>query len=82
MRSQTNRSNKGGRDRAKPLFSFEDYPNETISKDDVINIMVGDTQRIQVYANRGFQIAQDIPVEVWSAYEELVRRGFTSHLIE
>lgn len=65
-----------------PQFSFEEYPNEIISKNDVINIMVGDTQRIRVYAERGFQIHQEIPAEVWSAYEELIRRGFTSHLIE
>lgn len=64
-----------------PQFSFEEYPNEIITREDVIRIMVGDTQRIKVYAERGFQIPQEIPAEVWAAYEELVRRGFTSHLI-
>lgn len=64
-----------------PQFSFEEYPNEIIKKNDVISIMVGDTQRIKVYAERGFQIPQEIPDDVWTAYEELVRRGFTSHLI-
>jgi hypothetical protein len=44
--------------------------------------MVGDTQRIKVYADRGFQIPQEIPDDVWAAFNELVRRGFTSHLIE
>lgn len=65
-----------------PQLSFTEYPNEMIAKNDVISIMVGDTQRIKVYADRGFQIPQEIPVDVWAAYEELVRRGFTSHLIE
>lgn len=65
-----------------PQLSFEKYPNDIITKNDVISIMVGDTQRIKVYAERGFQIPQEIPVDVWAAYEELVRRGFTSHLIE
>ena len=65
-----------------PQFSFEEYPNEIIKKNDVISIMVGDMQRIKVYADRGFQITQEIPADVWAAYEELVRRGFTSHLIE
>jgi uncharacterized SAM-binding protein YcdF (DUF218 family) len=65
-----------------PQLSFEEYPNEIIKKNDVISIMVGDTQRIKVYADRGFQIPQEIPADVWAAYEELVRRGFTSHLIE
>ena len=65
-----------------PQVSFEEYPNETITKNDVINIMVGDTQRLRVYAQPGYQIPQEIPVDVWMAYEELVRRGFTSQLIE
>src|SRR5215208_3730356 len=65
-----------------PQFSFEEYPNEVITRQDVIGIMVGDTQRIKVYPERGFQIPQEIPAEIWAAYEELVRRGFTSHLIE
>ena len=37
--------------------------------------MVGDLQRIRVYAERGFQIPQEIPDDVWLAYEELVRAG-------
>ena len=45
-------------------------------------MMVGDTQRIRVYAQGGYQIPQEIPIDVWIAYEELVRRDFTSHLIE
>lgn len=65
-----------------PQISFEGYPNDVISKDEVINIMVGDTQRVKVYAQKGFQIAQTMPALVWSAYEELVRRGFTEHVIE
>ncbi len=65
-----------------PQISYENYPNETISKDLLINIMVGDTQRIKIYPEKGFQIPQEIPNEVWTAYEELVKRGFTKHLTD
>ena len=47
----------------------------------MINIMVGDLQRIKEYPRLGFQIEQDIPVNAWEAYEELVRRGYTKHLL-
>lgn len=67
---------------AGPQISYENYPNETISKELLINIMVGDTQRIKVYPKKGFQIPQVMPDEVWTAYEELVKRGFTKHLIK
>jgi uncharacterized membrane protein len=49
---------------------------------DVISIMVGDLQRIKVYADKGFQIHQEIPDEIWSAYEELIAAGYNRHLIE
>lgn len=65
-----------------PPISFEDYPNEEILKDKVINIMVGDLQRIKTYPGRGFQIFQEIPPNVWSAYEKLVKLGYTKHLVK
>ncbi|HXB95059.1 MAG TPA: YdcF family protein [Puia sp.] len=63
-----------------PQIAFEDYPTEDIPMEKVINIMVGDLQRIRIYPEKGFQIAQDIPDEVWAAYEKLVALGFTRHL--
>ena len=69
-----------------PQVSFEEYldgyANDLLSKDDVINIMVGDLQRLKLYAVKGFQIHQDIPHDVWSAYEELVRAGYNQRLVE
>jgi uncharacterized SAM-binding protein YcdF (DUF218 family) len=57
------------------------YCNETLSPADVISIMVGDLQRLRLYPAKGFQISQDIPDDVWGAYEELVEAGFDRHLI-
>ncbi len=65
-----------------PQVSFDDYSNDEISKDKVINIMVGDLQRIKIYPMRGFQIFQEIPNEVWNAYEKLIELGYTKHLIK
>jgi uncharacterized SAM-binding protein YcdF (DUF218 family) len=69
-----------------PQVSFDeylrDYTNPELSADDVVNIMVGDLQRIRVYPPKGFQIYQEIPEEVWAAYRELVRLGYDRHLVE
>jgi uncharacterized SAM-binding protein YcdF (DUF218 family) len=69
-----------------PQVSFdvylEKYAEPGLSKDDVISIMVGDLQRIRLYPSKGFQIHQEIPDEVWGAYEELVRAGYDRHLVE
>ena len=64
-----------------PQISFEDYPNDEIPLDRVINIMVGDLQRIKMYPAKGFQIHQDISDDVWTAYERLVEKGYNNHLI-
>ena len=42
--------------------------------------MVGDLQRIRIYPGKGFQIPQEIPDNVWAAYEKLIGWGFTKHL--
>jgi len=65
-----------------PPISFEDYPNKEISKNDLINLLVGDLQRIKTYPEKGFQIFQEIPKDVWAAYEKLVKLGYTRHLIK
>ncbi len=40
------------------------------------NALVGDLWRIREYPAKGFQIEQDIPTEVWEAYEFLTERGY------
>jgi hypothetical protein len=47
----------------------------------VIDMLVGDTQRITEYAARGFAIEQDMPAEVREAFDCLVEAGFTSRLL-
>lgn len=44
--------------------------------------MVGDLQRIKEYPAVGFQIPQDIPSDVWEAYEQLVALGYDEYLIK
>ena len=65
-----------------PEISFEQYPTNDIPIERVINIMVGDLQRIKFYPDRGFQIYQEIPADVWSAYEKLIGLGFDKHLMK
>jgi uncharacterized SAM-binding protein YcdF (DUF218 family) len=68
-----------------PQVSLRDYlaeyTNQSLSAADVVGIMVGDLQRIKLYPALGYQIAQEIPDEVWSAFERLVRAGYDQYLI-
>jgi uncharacterized SAM-binding protein YcdF (DUF218 family) len=65
-----------------PQLAFEEYATADIPMDRVINIMVGDLQRIRFYPAKGFQVYQEIPAEIWDAYERLVQLGFDKHLVK
>jgi uncharacterized SAM-binding protein YcdF (DUF218 family) len=69
-----------------PRITLDDYltrySHGSLTAEDVINIMVGDLQRIRLYPARGFQIPQEIPPEVWSAFDGLVRAGYDKRLVE
>jgi uncharacterized SAM-binding protein YcdF (DUF218 family) len=65
-----------------PQLSYEQYCSEALPKRHVINCIVGDLQRIKEYPARGYQIPQEIPAEVWQAYERLVAAGFNEQLMK
>ena len=65
-----------------PQISFKEYPTLEISLEKVINIMTGDLQRIKLYPEKGFQIPQEIPSNVWDAYDKLIKAGFNEHMIK
>jgi uncharacterized SAM-binding protein YcdF (DUF218 family) len=64
-----------------PQLEFDAYPNDGITREDVIHIMVGDFQRLIAYAERGWSEPQQIPPEVMAAYQGLVAAGYTRRLI-
>lgn len=64
-----------------PQITYEEHYNEHIPKDLFINVMVGDLQRIKEYPKQGFQVEQEIPDNVWAAYEDLVKLGYTQFTI-
>ncbi|GAA3849519.1 YdcF family protein [Saccharothrix violaceirubra] len=49
--------------------------------DFVISMLVGDTQRVTVFADAGYAISQEVPAEVHEAFERLVTAGYTSRLV-
>lgn len=62
-----------------PQFSFDEYPDEENPRDLVISVMLGDLIRVRDYADKGFQIPQDIPDEVWAAKDRLIAAGYTAN---
>lgn len=63
-------------------ISMEEYlMTEILGAELALNTMVGDLQRIRRYSTRGFSIEQEIPNDVWQAYERLVEAGYSKRLL-
>lgn len=61
--------------------SLTDYITSIGDEDKVLSMLVGDTQRIWVYADQGFAARQHVPDLVMEACDRLVGAGYTRRLI-
>lgn len=64
-----------------PPLSCEEFQTEVLGGMWLMNALVAQLQRIKEHPDKGFQIQQDIPMEVWDAYEYLIAQGYTERLI-
>lgn len=69
-----------------PQMTIPEYLTEAkrqgLGEAEAISVIVGDFQRIDVYARKGYQLPQRIPREAWDAYHALVEMGYTSQLVK
>lgn len=56
------------------------YLAEIGDADRVVSMLVGEVQRVAAYPERGFTVVEEIPGDVWAAYERLVAAGYTRRL--
>ncbi|MDD7986599.1 YdcF family protein [Lentisphaera marina] len=66
---------------SSPKINLKEFLSGSNDAEEVIHAMMGDLQRMDVYAQKGFQIPQVIPEEVWGSFNCLCRMGYTKHLI-
>ena len=51
-----------------------------VSENASISVIVGDFQRMDLYAKKGYQLYQEIPEQAWEAFRELVAMGYDKQL--
>jgi len=51
-----------------------------ITENASVSVIVGDFQRIELYARLGYQLPQYIPEKAWEAYHKLVAMGYDKQL--
>ena len=67
---------------SSPPIALRDYPTNDIPMREIIQIMTGDFDRILVYPQKGFQVEQQVPQEAMTAFQNLVKAGFTEYLVK
>ena len=67
-----------------PQVSIPEYLADSVkqgvTEEAAISVIVGDFQRMELYAQKGFQLPEDIPQSAWEAFDELVRLGYDKQL--
>ena len=63
-------------------MKFDDYVQSIGDEKLVIDMLVGDLQRVIEYPKLGFAVEQDVPAAVLAAYERLLAAGFDSRSLK
>lgn len=62
-----------------PRLSFVEQAEGAGGRENLINEMVGDVERLHTYPSKGYQVEIDIPNDVMDAYLSLRAQGFDKH---
>ena len=57
-----------------------DAKKQGITEQAAIEVIVGDFQRMKLYAEKGWQVPQEIPDTAWDAFHKLVELGYDGQL--
>ena len=57
-----------------------DAVKQGVTERAAIEVIVGDFQRMELYAQKGWQLPQEIPQEAWDAFHRLVQLGYDGQL--
>lgn len=67
-----------------PQVTIQEYladaERQGITENAAISVIVGDFQRMELYAQKGYQLPQQIPQEAWEAFRQLVAMGYDKQL--
>jgi len=64
-----------------PPLSLSEYLGPDTPLEQELELMVGDFQRLKVYAKRGFQAPVQLPETMWTVYRRLAADGYDKYVI-
>jgi hypothetical protein len=64
-----------------PSIGYEDYANDIISREELIQLIVGELDRLDKFPAKGFSTYQRIPQEILDATSTLQKNGFDKYKV-
>ncbi len=64
-----------------PDIEFSNYPNQILTKEFVINMLVGEIQRLIIYASHSEIEKVNMPKDILQNYNYLIEKGYTKQLL-
>lgn len=61
---------------------YKQNQNSIAGENEWVHVLVGDIQRMKLFAEKGWQIEVEIPDEVWDAYDQLIKLGYNKYIIK
>jgi uncharacterized SAM-binding protein YcdF (DUF218 family) len=66
---------------ASPDVSYVEFPNEFISKEDTLNLIAGELDRLDKFPAKGFSVPEEVPQAVLDATVSLMEEGFDKYRV-
>jgi uncharacterized SAM-binding protein YcdF (DUF218 family) len=66
---------------ASPSISYQAYANETINREELIALIVGEIDRLDKFPSKGFSVPEQIPETVLEAMNKLMNAGFDKYRV-
>lgn len=64
-----------------PNISYQEYANDAISREELINLIVGEIDRLDKFPSKGFSMPEQIPEVVLGAMNKLMNVGFDKYKV-
>jgi uncharacterized SAM-binding protein YcdF (DUF218 family) len=64
-----------------PDIAYQQYINEAISREELVNLIVGEIDRLDKFPSKGFSIPEQMPEAVLDAMNKLMNAGFDKYRI-
>lgn len=66
---------------SSPDTAYAEFPNEAISKEEALNLIAGELDRLHKFPAKGFSVPEEVPQDILEATASLIEKGFDKYRV-